>query len=136
MATDGKKIITYYIDSLADELFTIIRCSFIQHKHIQKATEKEEKKIHNHQHSRKTEDIFLRVPNVFTLIFFCIISWSRPVMAMAINAPPMIFFRKNDRLLGSVSKMLVYPFPSAHSWPPQGKIHLSHDIYNTNNQAQ
>ena len=52
---------------------------------------------------------FCESPNFFTLIFFCIISWSRPVMAIVINAPPMICFRKNPLLFTSVLNTCKYP---------------------------
>ena len=52
-----------------------------------------------------------------TLRFFCIISWSSPVMAMVMNIPARICFRKKPSLRQSVSRMRDMPL--SESWPPQ-----------------
>lgn len=44
---------------------------------------------------------------LLTLIFFCIISWSSPVMAMVMKAPPSICFKKKVDFSGSVCIILV-----------------------------
>jgi hypothetical protein len=44
--------------------------------------------------------------SVLTLMFFCIISWSIPVMVMEMKAPATICFTKKYLLAGSVTKML------------------------------
>ena len=66
-------------------------CTCIQIKYT---SQNKEKKIHNHQHGGKVIMFFCESFNVFTLIFFCIISWSSPVMAIAINIPPTICFKR------------------------------------------
>jgi hypothetical protein len=51
-------------------------------------------------------------------MFFCIISWSRPVIAMTMNIPPKICFRKNAELFTSVLKIFVIPWDDISAITP------------------
>jgi hypothetical protein len=68
---------------------------------------------------------FFAPPTVATLRFFCIISWSSPVMAMVMNIPANTCFRKNPSLRQSsvqdtrhpaFSESCVAPFAMPGAW--------------------
>ena len=63
----------------------------------------------------KVSTFFFESYNVLTLIFFCIISWSRPVIVAVMNNPPMICLMKKPGLFTSVLKILVNPL-AFNSW--------------------